>query len=334
MDNDSFLKKIIKLNRFHYKNSKEFRKIINLFFKNEIFNNLKDLPFIPARLFKEVNLKSIPDKKVFKILNSSGTTRNVLSKIFLDKENAENQTKVLNEIVSEVIGKKRLPMLIIDEKIKISNKNNFNAKTAAIIGFSIFGYDHTYLIKDKKIDYEILNNFLKKYGKTKFLVFGFTSVVYDYLIRKFNKKKLRFNFSKATLIHGGGWKKMSSIGISNSLFKKELNKKLRMKNIFNYYGLIEQTGSIFFECQICGCFNPSKYSDVLIRDKKFNIVKEKKIGYIQLLSLLPTSYPGHSILTEDLGEIIEKKCRGCENKKKFLVHGRVKQSEIRGCSDT
>ena len=39
---------------------------------------------------------------------------------------------------------------------------------------------------------------------------------------------------------------MSSIGISNSLFKKELNKKLRMKNIFNYYGLIEQTGSIFF----------------------------------------------------------------------------------------
>ena len=177
-------------------------------------------------------------------------------------------------------------MLIIDEKIKISNKNNFNAKTAAIIGFSIFGYDHTYLIKDKKIDYEILNNFLKKYGKTKFLVFGFTSVVYDYLIRKFNKKKLRFNFSKATLIHGGGWKKMSSIGISNSLFKKELNKKLRMKNIFNYYGLIEQTGSIFFECQICGCFNQSKYSDVLIRDKKFNIVKEKKIGYIQLLSLL------------------------------------------------
>ena len=59
-------------------------------------------------------------------------------------------------------------MLIIDEKIKISNKNNFNAKTAAIIGFSIFGYDHTYLIKDKKIDYEILNNFLKNTEKLSF----------------------------------------------------------------------------------------------------------------------------------------------------------------------
>ena len=66
MDNDSFLKKIIKLNRFHYKNSKEFRKIINLFFKNEIFNNLKDLPFIPARLFKEVNLKVFQIKKFLK----------------------------------------------------------------------------------------------------------------------------------------------------------------------------------------------------------------------------------------------------------------------------
>ena len=29
---------------------------------------------------------------------------------------------------------------------------------------------------------------------------------------------------------------------------------------------------------------------------------ENKRGFVQLISTLPTSYPGHSILTEDIGE--------------------------------
>ena len=54
-----------------------------------------------------------------------------------------------------------------------------------------------------------------------------------------------------------------------------------------------------------------------------------------LFSLLPTSYPGHNILTEDIGEIVKDNNCDCGPKgKRFLVHGRAKQSEIRGCSDT
>ncbi len=334
MEKKSFLKEILKLNNYHYKNSSEFKKITKFFFKKEKITELKDIPFIPAKLFKEASLKSIPEKKIFKILNSSGTSSSTPSKIFLDKENAKKQTRVLNEIVTRILGKQRLPMLIIDEKISIKNKNKFDAKTAAIIGFSLFGTNHNYLIKNKKIDYENLNEFLKNYHDKSFLIFGFTSNVYEYLVRQFDKKKVNFDLSKGILIHGGGWKKMSSINISNTKFKDKLKIHLKINNVFNYYGLIEQTGSIFFECKSCGCFNPSKYSDVIIRDKNFNVLPKKKIGYLQLLSLLPTSYPGHSILTEDLGELIENDCDNCKGKKKFLVHGRVEQSEIRGCSDT
>ena len=329
-----FLDQIIKLNKFHYKNSVEFKKITNLFFKKNKIDKLENIPFVPARLFKEVDLRSISKKKIFKTLNSSGTSSNTPSKIFLDKENAERQTKVLNEIVSKILGKKRIPMLIIDEKINIDNKNKFDAKTAAIIGFSLFGRNHNYLIKNKQIDYETLNNFLKNYGNENFLIFGFTSYVYQYLINQLDKGKKDLNLSKGILIHGGGWKKMASIKISNTKFKDRLKKKLKIEHIYNYYGLIEQTGSIFFECKSCGCFNPSKYSEIIIRDKNFNILPKKKIGYLQLISLLPTSYPGHSILTEDLGEIIDNSCNDCKGKKKFHVHGRVEQSEVRGCSDT
>ena len=76
------------------------------------------------------------------------------------------------------------------------------------------------------------------------------------------------------------------------------------------------------------------FSDILIRDKKFDTIKNRKKGLIQLLSLLPTSYPGHNILTEDIGEIVgEDNCKCGLKVKYFLVNGRAKEAEIRGCSD-
>ena len=38
---------------------------------------------------------------------------------------------------------------------------------------------------------------------------------------------------------------MEKIKVSNKIFKRKLNKNLKINHIFNYYGLIEQTGSIF-----------------------------------------------------------------------------------------
>ena len=120
----------------------------------------------------------------------------------------------------------------------------------------------------------------------------------------------------------------------NSIFKEKLIKKINLNKIYNYYGLVEQTGSIFIESRKCGYFHTSIFSDIFIRDKKFNVLKNKKKGLVQLMSLLPTSYPGHNILTEDIGEIIgEDNCKCGLKGKYFLVHGRTKKAEIRGCSD-
>ena len=112
-----------------------------------------------------------------------------------------------------------------------------------------------------------------------------------------------------------------------------LEKKLALKNIRNYYGLVEQIGSIFFECK-CGYFIASNYSDIIIRDENLKISKKGEKGLVQLLSLLPTSYPGHSILTEDRGTIIkDANCKFGYNDKCFTVKGRLEKAELRGCSD-
>lgn len=332
-----FLKHLNFLTSFHYKKSNLYKKYLKgIQYDLKRIKDLSDIPLLPVRLFKEFDFLSIKKKEIFKILLSSGTTSNNLSKIYIDKKNALNQIKVLQKIFNNIIGNTRLPMLVIDKKVSNIDRTSFNASVAAMNGFSIFASEIVYLLNhENKIDYKVLNNFLKKNHKKKFLIFGFTFNIYNNLVQKINVSKIILkNFSNAILIHGGGWKKIEEKKISRNKFNLELNQKLGIKNVRNYYGLIEQIGSIYFDCK-CGYFIASNYSDIIIRDENLNVSKNGSKGLVQLLSLLPTSYPGHSILTEDIGEIVnDSKCKCYGNGTRFIIHGRLKNAELRGCSNT
>ena len=75
--------------------------------------SVEDIPFLPVRLFKEMELRSVAEEDVFKTMTSSGTTGQQVSRIFLDRRTATNQQKTLVRIVSDRIGSSRMPMLII-----------------------------------------------------------------------------------------------------------------------------------------------------------------------------------------------------------------------------
>ena len=73
------------------------------------------------------------------------------------------QTKALTKIMEHYIGNKRLPMIIIDSKSVLKNREAFSARGAGILGFSIFGKEKIYLFNEKmKIDNLILKEFLNK----------------------------------------------------------------------------------------------------------------------------------------------------------------------------
>ena len=332
-----FLKYLNFLTSFHYKKSHLYKNYLNgINYDLKKINNLSDIPLLPVRLFKEFDFLSIKKKDIFKTLLSSGTTSRNLSKIYIDKKNALNQIKVLQKIFNNIIGNTRLPMLVIDKPATNINRTSFNASVAAINGFSIFANKIDYLLNNEnKIDYKVLNSFLKKNHKKKFLIFGFTFNVYDNLIKKIDISKINLkNFSNKILIHGGGWKKVEEKKISRNKFNLDLKLKLGIENVRNYYGLVEQIGSIYFDCK-CGYFVASNYSDIIIRDENLNVSKNGLKGLVQLISLLPTSYPGHSILTEDIGEIVhDSKCTCYGNGTRFIIHGRLKNAELRGCSNT
>ena len=94
-----------------------------------------DIPFLPVRLFKEMDLYSVDKELIFKTMTSSGTTGQMVSKIHLDRQTAGYQQKALVKIVSEFTGSGRLPMLIIDCPSVIKNRRMFSARGAGILDF-------------------------------------------------------------------------------------------------------------------------------------------------------------------------------------------------------
>ena len=333
--NKFFQNHLFELFKHHDKNCLDFKNILrSLRFRHSRKKQIEEYPFLPIRLFKNYNLFSVKKNKILRQLTSSGTTSNNVSKIYLDEINAINQVKALKKIFYDFVGHSRLPMLILDVNLTNSLKS-FNAKYAGLMGFSLFGKDiHYALSENYKINFKEINKFLKKYRHQKFLLFGFTYNVWKIFFKNLNKDNVKYNFEHGILIHGGGWKKLEKNKVSENIFKKYLSDNYNLKNIINYYGMIEQTGSIFFQCKY-NYFHCSTYSDIIIRDKSFAVQPFKKPGIIQLLSLIPTSYPGNSILTEDKGTLMGiDDCKCGRKGKYFIFNNRVKDAELRGCSDT
>ncbi|KAF6625376.1 acyl-protein synthetase [Paenibacillus sp. EKM208P] len=320
----------------HYHNCPPYKRILDSLNYNSNVDPSKDsIPFIPVRLFKEYELMSVDPSQVIKTMTSSGTTGQQVSKIYLDRITSTNQTKVLTKIVSSFIGNKRLPMLIIDTKAVIKDRNLFSARGAGILGFSMLGYDVTYALdEDMNIDFDVIEAFIEKHKDEQILLFGFTFMIWEHFYNKLQKSRRILAFDQGILIHGGGWKKLAEQAVDNDTFKQCLNKAFGIGKIYNYYGMVEQTGSIYMECE-AGHLHAPIFSDVIIRDHRdFSILGIGQKGLVQLLSLLPHSYPGHSILTEDVGELLGEDDCCCGRKGKyFKIHGRVKNAEIRGCSD-
>jgi len=330
-----FLPALKELHQIHLDSCPDFKKIALIISKNKTIY-LEDFPFLPVRLFKEFELISVDRINIKKILTSSGTTGTMPSKIFLDSDTASRQTKVLTKILNTYIGNKRLPMLIIDSKSVLKNRNNFSARGAGILGFSMFGFDIHYALDDEmNIDIPTIQEFINKYNGNNILVFGFTFIVWEYFINVLRSENIKLNLKNSILIHGGGWKKLIDKAVDNITFKDTITEWSGIKRIYNYYGLVEQTGSIYMECEY-GHLHTSIYSDIIFRrHQDFTVCNIGEEGIIQLISLLPLSYPGHSILTEDLGVLIGIDTCSCGRKGKyFKINGRIKNAEVRGCSDT
>ncbi|MDK2808916.1 MAG: hypothetical protein PWP24_1653 [Clostridiales bacterium] len=328
------------LSLYHAESSPEYKNIVENIWGGkkgiEQAASYYDLPFLPVALFKHKELRSVPKEEVVKTMTSSGTTGQQVSKIFLDRNTAANQQKTLAKIVTDFTGGKRMPMIILDCPSVIKDRAMFSARGAGILGFSIFGSKKMYAFNDNmELNLPEIKAFLEEHKGEEILLFGFTFMIWQHFYKALEGVGEFIDLSKGILIHGGGWKKLLHEAVSKEEFKKRLHDVCGIKRVHDYYGMVEQTGCIYMECE-CGHLHASTFSDVIVRRMKdFSVCEVGESGVIQVLSLLPESYPGHSILTEDEGKILGEDDCPCGRKGKyFTITGRIKQAQVRGCSDT
>jgi phenylacetate-coenzyme A ligase PaaK-like adenylate-forming protein len=325
------------LTRWHQQQCEPYRNILRGIFKRNEAQTLEELPFIPVRLFKSIELVSVDKECIVKTLTSSGTSGQAVSRIYLDRETSVRQTRVLAAIMASFLGAQRLPMVIVDSSEILKDRTRFNARVAGILGFSVFGRQHHYCLDDKlQLRLEETQTYLSEHRDVPILLFGFTFVVWQGLYQAAFNANQKLDFGKnSTMIHGGGWKKLLDQQVSNETFKKRLKEQLGIERVFNYYGMVEQAGSIFMECEH-GYLHCPVFADIIVRDPiTLEPVTFGNSGVIQVISSLPLSYPGHVLLTEDMGIIHgEDDCHCGRSGKYFSVSGRLPQVEMRGCSDT
>lgn len=293
---------------------------------------LPQLPYLPVSVFKSHALKSVPAAEVYKVLTSSGTTSSSPSRVTLDRAAAGRQSLALARVMTHELGPRRRPMLLIDSPSSLPRAGSFSARAAGLVGLSAFGRDHFFALRDDGgVDEDGLRSWLGRHAGEPLLAFGFTFMAWTFARALAGRG---VDLSSAVLVHGGGWKKLESEAVSRLRFKEALREALGLAQVRDFYGMVEQIGSVFLECE-AGVLHAPVFADVLFRRPgSWEPCARGEAGVAQAFSLLPTSYPGHSLLTEDLGE-----WRGLDDcpcgrlGRTFLIHGRAPASEPRGCSD-
>jgi hypothetical protein len=294
------------------------------------------LPFLGAGIFRDTAMVSVPIGDVRRTLTSSGTTGRPLAQIHLDLTTSARQMLALNLVVTAFTGHERLPLLVLDAPaVLTSPAGRYAGRAAGVQGFSALGRGRSFaLTNDLQPDIDAIKRFLEAVAGRPFLLYGFTFVIWTHFYETLAALGRQLDFSQGILVHGGGWKRLIDRQVSDAEFRRRSLELLGLARVHNYYGMVEQAGSIYMQCE-AGFFHSSNFSEVFVRRASdFRLCGPGEPGIIQTMSLLPTSYPGHNLLTEDEGVLVcEDDCSCGRPGRHFLVRGRLQEAELKGCGD-
>lgn len=331
--------------QFHYDHNEAYRQFCERkrFNPHEPLTDIRQIPPVAVSVFKELgfSLASVPKEDIRLRLQSSATS-GTPSTIVVDKETSRRQAKAMVKVMQEVIGRERKPFLVMDIDPRSEFKTLLGARFAAITGYLNFASKAAYFLKanEKKVSYfdvEAMQEYLQTLPTEQpVVVFGFTYILYSQVLKALQASQIQLHLPKGSkIIHIGGWKKLESEKVEKSLFNKQFSDVFGIEptDVVDIYGFTEQMGLNYPDCP-CGCKHTSNYVRVLVRDPQtHDVLPSGKEGMLEFISPVPHSYPGNAVLTDDLGYILDGSCPCGRGGTRFVVTGRLKKAEIRGCGD-
>ncbi|MBF0110562.1 MAG: acyl-CoA reductase [Magnetococcales bacterium] len=309
--------------------------------------DLTTLPWLPVHAFKLLGgrLLSVSGDEVRVRLQSSGTS-GIASTVMIDRLTAKRQTRAMSLSIGEAIGSRRRPFFFMDVDPR-GHLVHLKARGAAVLGYlnhaseAVFGLEpdaksggETFIL-----DEERFHASLERWRRdgTPPVIFGFTYMLHQSVLVPLHRAGRRFSLPEGSqVLHIGGWKKLRDQAVGPERFKEMIFQILGIppERVVDVYGFTEQMGVNYPDC-VAGVKHPPAVARVIVRDPlTLEPVPDGVEGILQFLTPIPHSYPGNSVLTDDLGRILGRdRCRCGREGVRFAVTGRVAKAEVRGCGD-
>lgn len=303
---------------------------------------IAELPFLPVTVFKRnPPLALVPEADVMRVLHSSSTTGRAPSRIAVDRATALRMTRGAVQILRDFVGPERRPYLVVDVPAANAATTDVGARGAAIRALLPFASSVTYALRagpdgEPAPDVDALRAFVDAHGAGPCLVYGFTSVLWTALVRPLAESGLDLGLADIHLLHSGGWKKLAAEAVSKADFTAAAASVFGCapERVIDYYGMVENLGIVYPDCR-CGNKHAPVTGEAIVRDPlTLAPVGEGETGLLQVCSVLPESFPGHLLLTEDLATVVlEDGCPCGRPGLAFRFAGRAPRTETRGCGN-
>jgi hypothetical protein len=301
-----------------------------------------DLPFLPVGILKaNPPLCFVSPSEVKRTLTSSATTSQLPSMVVLDSPTSRRMTKGIVTIVRDFIGPSRRPYLVVDTSDFMRGENALGARGAAIQGLQPFASLTTCCLQvnergDLALNQHKLREFAETHHDVEVLVYGFTFILWQHLVKPLLAEGICLNLPKIRILHSGGWKRLQDQAVEKTVFNEQLARVFGCSPecVIDFYGMVESVGVIFPDCPMGNKHGPA-FGDVIVRNSlTLEPVAAGEQGIVQVCSVLPTSFPGNLLLTEDMAQVIAYDGCPCGRRGiSFRFAGRVPKAELRGCGN-
>jgi hypothetical protein len=303
---------------------------------------IAELPYLPVSAFKaNPPLSLVPPSEIKRTLTSSSTSGQVPSRVVLDAATSRRMTKGVIAIIRNFIGAARRPYLVIDTRENLGRQFELGARGAAIQALGSFATEiEPCLNSDSEgratLDLEKLLAFVNRRKDTPVLVYGFTYVIWTQFVQPLGERGITLNIPDVHVLHSGGWKRLEQQSVTKDVFVDGVSGIFgcARNRVIDYYGMVENVGVVYPDCEH-GFKHVPAFADVIIRDPlTLASAASGQAGVVQVCSVLPTSFPGFLLLTDDMGEIIGHDGCACGRRGTyFRFLRRVPKVEMRGCGN-
>lgn len=306
-----------------------------------VADRIADLPYLPVGVFKaNPPLALVGAGDVKRTLTSSATTGQVPSRVVLDAATARRMTKGVTTIVRNFIGPARRPYLVVDSPENLTAQADLGARSAAIQALRSFATEVVCCLRpdhgDSNLDREGLLACAEKWKRADVLVYGFTYVIWTQLVQPLQRQGITLDLPNIHVLHSGGWKRLEQHAVTRDAFIQGVASVFGCSadRILDYYGMVENVGVVYPDCDQGRKHVPS-FAEIIVRNPlTLAPAQAGEQGLIQVCSVLPTSFPGFLLLTEDMAEVIDYDgCRCGRRGISFRFAGRAPKAEVRGCGN-